>query len=556
MGELRVYEDRQGQVTAPRRQPPKPPAEEPSEEALAGRLFGDAAATEELAAEGQSQRREKRVRQVGEKEDNGEKATEDGSRHPTVSAAWHDPDDADDDGELLADTPANAPVGVSLTAPARRRKLRRALEETHVSQRQFVERLAERYRALYGVPEWAQRLTDAAVKGSGAMPPEHTTTARGDDAHTPNPSSSRPPLPGRQLRIRRLTDANAAAPSAAVVRSLEFHPGAGHLLFTAGLDKRLRLFHIGDDGESSPADAFHGNRCLHTACFADLPVWSAHFLGPPRSPYDQRVVLAGRRRYFYEYDLGAMQALKVRTLESLRHELSFERFIASPAMPLLAFYGDNGQVVLVSAASKQVVGMVRVGGGAGAACDLRAAAFSPDGRVLACAGRTGGYVHLYDIRAGRGSASESTGTLTPAPLARLADEGSLQCTALAWSPCGRVLATGSDSGVVNLYPMEKGQADTLSALHYQRAVMNLTTRIDHLSFTPDTQALVYASGAKRNALRVLHTATGHTFANWPTQQTPLQRVSAAAVSPGGGYLAVGNDRGRALLYRMEHYAPM
>jgi U3 small nucleolar RNA-associated protein 18 len=42
--------------------------------------------------------------------------------------------------------------------------------------------------------------------------------------------------------------------------------------------------------------------------------------------------------------------------------------------------------------------------------------------------------------------------------------------------------------------------------------------------------------------------------NWPTARTPLHYVTALSFSPGGGYLAIGNDRGRALLYRLNAYA--
>ena len=44
------------------------------------------------------------------------------------------------------------------------------------------------------------------------------------------------------------------------------------------------------------------------------------------------------------------------------------------------------------------------------------------------------------------------------------------------------------------------------------------------------------------------------FANWPTPSTPLHNVACVDFSPHSGYLAIGNDRGRALLYRLNHYA--
>jgi U3 small nucleolar RNA-associated protein 18 len=37
------------------------------------------------------------------------------------------------------------------------------------------------------------------------------------------------------------------------------------------------------------------------------------------------------------------------------------------------------------------------------------------------------------------------------------------------------------------------------------------------------------------------------------QGTPLHYVSAVAFSPSSGYITIGNDRGKALLYRLKHY---
>ena len=63
-----------------------------------------------------------------------------------------------------------------------------------------------------------------------------------------------------------------------------------------------------------------------------------------------------------------------------------------------------------------------------------------------------------------------------------------------------------------------------------------------------------ASKMKRNALRLIHLPSMTVFQNWPTAQTPLHYVHSLAFSPGGGMLAVGNARGRVLLYRLHHYS--
>ena len=67
------------------------------------------------------------------------------------------------------------------------------------------------------------------------------------------------------------------------------------------------------------------------------------------------------------------------------------------------------------------------------------------------------------------------------------------------------------------------------------------------------QMLAMASRMKKDALRLVHLPSGTVFQNWPTSRSPLGYVHSVAFSPGGGYLAVGNAKGRALLYRLHHY---
>jgi U3 small nucleolar RNA-associated protein 18 len=51
-----------------------------------------------------------------------------------------------------------------------------------------------------------------------------------------------------------------------------------------------------------------------------------------------------------------------------------------------------------------------------------------------------------------------------------------------------------------------------------------------------------------------HTESLTTFQNWPTQHTPLGHVTSAGWSPTSEYLAMGNSKGRVLLYRVKPYA--
>ncbi|KAK3264408.1 U3 snoRNP protein, partial [Cymbomonas tetramitiformis] len=88
----------------------------------------------------------------------------------------------------------------------------------------------------------------------------------------------------------------------------------------------------------------------------------------------------------------------------------------------------------------------------------------------------------------------------------------------------------------------------------EKILMNLTTKIDSLAFSPDSQILAMSSTMKKDSLRLVHLPSYTVFSNWPTSKTPLHFVSSLAFSPGGGYLAIGNAKGRVLLYRLHHYS--
>lgn len=52
---------------------------------------------------------------------------------------------------------------------------------------------------------------------------------------------------------------------------------------------------------------------------------------------------------------------------------------------------------------------------------------------------------------------------------------------------------------------------------------------------------------------MVHVPSGRVFGNWPTERTPTRKVECVDFSPGGAYLAVGNNKGKVLLYRLRHF---
>lgn len=456
----------------------------------------------------------------------------------SLQAAWEDPDEAD--------------ATVNVAKVARLRKLRSTESEAELEGERYVQRIRTQHQRMNQRTSWAA-LSKEEVDDVEAGAENESRDSRGltrlfreggalvdeDDGL----AAAGRVLPKGMLEATRVHDANAAEPSKAVVRSVQFHPN-GSLLLTAGLDKSMRLFEI--DGTHNPK--------VQGVFFEDLPIHRACFSGD-----GSQVVVAGRRRYFYIYDLqgGAME--RVAPLVG-RDERSLETFVETPVgadNPMLAFLGADGHVPLVSLKSKSCVGSVKMNG------TSRSAVFSQDGRRLLTAGGDG-TVYVWDLRNQRRC------------IERIVDEGALNVTSMAISPTGGHLGIGSESGVVNVYDnvgpsswstnqstmRSARQGTSISGSNGMqravkrepvRALMNLTTAIDTTTFNGDGQILAVSSRLKRDSLRLVHIPSCTVFSNWPSSKTPLHYVWCTAFSPTGGYLAVGNARGRALLYRIHAY---
>ena len=121
------------------------------------------------------------------------------------------------------------------------------------------------------------------------------------------------------------------------------------------------------------------------------------------------------------------------------------------------------------------------------------------------------------------------------------------------------LAVGAESGVVNLYSEHRAQQSRSSLLAGIRtktplkSIMNLHTSADVVRFNSDGQILAMSSQREQHGLKLLHVPSRTVFSNWPTAQTPLGYVWSIGFSPKSKFLAIGNDKGKCLLYKINHY---
>ncbi|KAJ3339745.1 U3 snoRNP protein [Gonapodya sp. JEL0774] len=249
--------------------------------------------------------------------------------------------------------------------------------------------------------------------------------------------------------------------------------------------------------------------------------------------HGREVIATGRRRHLYTYDVEAGKVERIAGIKGREADRSLESFVMGGVadQPLMMILGRDGYLTLVDGKTKQWIGDLKMNG------TVAAAEFSADGKRIFSIGGDG-VVYAWDVGSRR-------------CIHTFVDEGTIKPTSIAVSPNDQVLATGNNAGIVNIYNLSSALANPRP--QPLKAVGNLTTSISGLSFSPTSEMLAISSRTKKDSFRVLHVASRTVFQNWPTFGTPLGHVTSHEFSPGSGYLTVGNDRGKALLYRLGHY---
>ncbi|KAF9275235.1 U3 snoRNP protein [Linnemannia elongata] len=425
-------------------------------------------------------------------------------------------------------------LSISLKSANRLKKLRKQEAEDVVNGVDYEQRLRRQFEKVYPVPNWAQPEGSRKRRRGGANAIDSDSDYSDEEQEQEDSSilltsskgflekSNRLRiLSSESITVTRVKNANQMGPSKSVIQSVEFHPNS-QMLLTAGFDRTLRLFQV--DGKL--------NQLMQTVFYKDLPIYKAAFSPAPTSGSgagNNTVVVSGRRKYFYSYDIEAGKVDKSQGIYG-RNEKSLEKFSLSPCGTWIAFLGRDGYIILVTTRTRLWAKNFKMSG------NVRAVAWSSDSEYLYS---VGGDAEIYQWQVSSGKCVH-----------RFMDEGGFKPTCLAVSPNDQFFAVGSKSGVVNVYDRTCLETRAPKAL---RAIGNLTTSIHTMRFNHDSQILAISSKARKDQLRLIHIPSLKVFPNWPTKGTPLSYVTCLAFSPRSGYFAIGNDKGKVLLYRLNHY---
>jgi len=403
-------------------------------------------------------------------------------------AAWKDEDDED---ILVKDVTATYKKAVG----------KHGAKETSIEQ--YGKSLARKFRSVVGEPAWAD--LDKEDEGDSDDEFFRETTDLLDKRKKEN-------LQQGTIEYRKLKDMNFEShKEGAVIRSTEFHPKSTVGL-VAGLSGTASLFQI--DGKNNPK--------IQTVNFQDFPIKTAKF----STSGEEFLVGSQHHGHFYVYDMMAGKIVKIPWHKKSK-EHNTQRFEVSPDGKLVAVVGRFGNIHLVTGRTKEYVGVLKMND------ECNSVAFNKAGDKLYSHGK-GGQVYVWDVR-------------SSLCVNKFTDDGCLSGSALALSSTH--LAAGSNSGVVNIYSLNK--LDT-TLPQPDKIVLNLTTQINGLRFHPSGEILAMSSEMKEGAVKLVHFPSMTVFANFPGAFN-LKMVNSLAWSPGGGYLSIGNNRGAANLYRMKHY---
>eukprot|EP00127_Corallochytrium_limacisporum_P000758 Clim_evm44s25 gene=Clim_evmTU44s25 len=409
-----------------------------------------------------------------------------------IVPAWHD---SDDDEDII-----------DINTVAGRRKLRKNEGEKVVTGIQYEGRLRVLYKQLHPQPAWAQ-LRDGVNKYSGTMSTITEGLKRVSELSTD------------RLNVSRLGDLELQLD--VVAKSLSFNPHS-RMLAVGSLDRHVRVFEI---------DGLH-NRMLFSVKVADLPIHKIAFHRTGRE-----IIISGRRPHFYVLQMATGAVSKVSQVLGAQDEITtLENYSTSRNGRFIAWTGSEGAIYVLNGRSKQHLDTLRIQG------QVRTICFNQDSSLLFAAG-TAGKVFVFD-------------TKTLKCVHTFQDQGSAfggaNVSAIAVDPKNETICIGSDSGVVNIYDLDVVLVEKNPSP--RKSLMNLTTCIAGIVYSPDGRIAVFWSKERKDSLRCLHTASGTVFGNWPTAKTPLGYVADVVFSCNGGILCIGNAKGKVLLYRLKDWS--
>ncbi|KAG5930169.1 hypothetical protein E4U42_002721 [Claviceps africana] len=445
---------------------------------------------------------------------------------------------------------------VSLSSNSKLRRLRTTQEDDLISGAEYSRRLRHQYLRVNPAPAWAKEASDRPVKRRRRSSASSGFSSDDDGAETAaqpleeflrdiNQLAGRVGKKTRKLRpevidiqrTREIPDIHKTS-----VECLSFHPEYPVLL-SGSTASILYLHHIAPEAQPTP------NPQLTSVQVKQVDVRQAQFL----YPVGDKIFFAGRRKYFHHWDLpsGIVQKTTQINGHALEHK-SMEHFKLSPCGRYIGIIASSrkggGMINVLNVTSMQWIAAARLSSRHGIA-DFAWWKTGNGMTILGRDGQVGEYSMDSKTFIGIWHDDGCVGGIV------VAVGGHNGPPALGED---RWVAVGSSSGITNVYERSTliaSQADGDLVMKERptptRAFEQLITPITVVTFSPDGQLLAFGSRRKKDALKLVHLPSCTVYRNWPTEQTPLGRITAVAFGRQSDLLAVGNDAGKIRLWHIR-----
>uniref|UniRef100_A0A2K5D5R9 U3 small nucleolar RNA-associated protein 18 homolog n=1 Tax=Aotus nancymaae TaxID=37293 RepID=A0A2K5D5R9_AOTNA len=295
---------------------------------------------------------------------------------------------------------------------------------------------------------------------------------------------------------------HAEHPTAARISSAQFHPCAQIVVVARLLFQIIYL-----EKPTMP-----GRFPIFKACFS--------------ANGEEVLATSTHSKALYVYDMLAGKLILVYQVRALKEDNG----------SFFLLNGIAGHLHLLSVKTKELIGSMKING------RVAASTFSSDSKkVYASSGD--GEVYVWDVNSRK-------------CFNRFADEGSLYGLSIATSRKGQNVACSSNCRVVNIYNQDSCLQETNPKP--VKAIMKLVTGVTSLTFNPSTEILAIASEKKmKEAVRLIHLPSCTVFSNFPViKKKNTSHIHTMDFSPKSGYFALGNEKGKALMYRLHHYSDL
>ncbi|KAM9222159.1 U3 small nucleolar RNA-associated protein 18 homolog [Leptosomus discolor] len=424
-------------------------------------------------------------------------------------------------GTLLSKKPAwvdeddEAEENVDMTHRYRKDFMKSDAEKV-LTKKKLKRRLEEEFqRAMGGVPAWA----DLENRKKSKRTASDSDSDEDDDllCRTGNFVSNSETLPRGILKLRTCVPANQERFADGKLVTVQFHPSA-QVVMTAGHDRSVSLFQV--DGIRNPR--------IQSIYLESFPIYKARF-----SVDGEQVIATGtHHKMFFVYDMMSGSIIPIQKVRGVE-ERFLRDFELSPDGSLMLLTGTSGYLHLLSMKTKELVSTMKVNG------RCTASAFTPDSSKIYSYSKEG-EVFIWDVRSRK-------------CLHKFEDEGSLEGKCIAVSKNNQYVACGSASGVVNLYTTDVCLKENRPKP--VKAIMNLVTSATCVAFNPTTEILAVASRETDEAVKLVHIPSYTVFSNFPVfRRKQIYLAQSMDFSPRSGFFSVGNNKGKALLFRLKHYS--